>query len=179
MNNKHTYAKISKDINNNYYKVIITNTFETNGWFGAVKEHKDEYEIPFVFKTADIAKDFVSMLPDSIEEVTIKQYRCEHCHLCYASYKTYKLTIGEFKIYIQWNDTTQESSGFLTDKVHIKPKTNVVKYFTTYIRPNSYQGGFHTEQSAEFLTNVVGWLKDAKREKDALHEEYNFELVQQ
>lgn len=177
--NKHTYAKIVKDINSNHYKVIITNTFETGKWFGGIKEHKDEYEIPFVFKTAAIAKDFVSILPDAIEKVSIKQYRCEHCHLCYASYKTYKLTIGEFIVYVQWDDVAQEEAGFLTDKVYITPRKNVVKYFTTKIRPNSYQGGVYTDQSAEFLTNVVKWLKDAKCQRDALREEYNFELVQQ
>ena len=125
--NNHKYAKILKDSNSSFYKVIITNTYETGGLFGGIKEHKEEYEIPFVFKTSEIAKDFVSMLPDSIEEFNIKMHRCEHCHLCYASYKTYKLTIGDFTIYVQWDEVEQEEKGFLTDKVFINSKNNVVK----------------------------------------------------
>lgn len=178
--NNHKYAKILKDSNSSFYKVIITNTYETGGLFGGIKEHKEEYEIPFVFKTSEIAKDFVSMLPDSIEEFNIKMHRCEHCHLCYASYKTYKLTIGDFTIYVQWDEVEQEEKGFLTDKVFINSKNNVVKNFVDYIRPYTYQGGVYTGSNrSDFLTDIVKMLKKAKSEKDALREEYNFELVQQ
>ena len=107
-------------------------------------------------------------------------HRCEHCHLCYASYKTYKLTIGDFTIYVQWDEVEQEEKGFLTDKVFINSKNNVVKNFVDCVRPYTYQGGVYTGTNrSDFLTDIVKMLKKAKSEKDALREEYNFELVQQ
>ena len=100
--NEHTYATITKLDNSELYKVVIKRTWDTDGIFG-VKSHEDIEEIPFIFTSNEVAKDFVSILPDKIEKTSIKSYLCETCHLCYVSYETYKLTIGNFEVYVKWN----------------------------------------------------------------------------
>ena len=122
--NEHIYATIKKLDNYELYKVVIKRTWNTNGIFG-VKSYEDIEEIPFVFLSDEIAKDFVSVLPDKIEKISIKKYACEICHLCYVSYETYKLIIGNFEVYVKWNWTNRHrDDGIITTRTFLKPNKN-------------------------------------------------------
>lgn len=179
MTNKHTYANISKDLDTGWYKVTITNTYDDVTLFGSAKEYKDANELPFVFKSADIAKDFISILPDNIELVNIKEYRCEHCHLCFGSYETYKLSIGDFEVYIKWQSHDHIDKGLFVDKNYMKTTNHVVDGFTTSIKPTSYRG-YDVCNSTLYsnLTELINKLKAERNYIDSQKEEYNFELVQ-
>ena len=176
MTNEHTYVKIVKDSDNLYYKITITKT--GTGIFGSKEEVQ---EIPFVFRSAELAKDFVTMLPDVIEKVTTNAYRCNVCHLCKASYETYKLTVGEYEVYIRWQGTRRNEGGFLSDKRTLVPIANVVKSFVTNIRPSDYRGYDVTYDGYEYekLTDLINKLRKDKSDLESQKEEYNFELVQQ
>ena len=175
MNNEHTYVKITKDVDNGYYKAVITKT--GIGIFGS-KENVQE--IPFVFKSADIAKDFVSILPDIIEKTTINSYRCNFCHLCKSSYETYKLTIGEYEVYIKWENARRYEGGFLSDRIAIKTTNNIIKSFVTNIKPTDSRGyDITNDYEYEKLTDLINRLKKDKSDLESQKEEYNFELVQQ
>ena len=177
MNNEHTYAKITKDHTNLYYKVIITKTGTTT--FG---NKENEWEIPFVFRSAEIAKDFISILPDKIKNVDITEYKCGICHLCKSIYKTYKLTIGEFNVYIRWQGTRRISSGFISDRVTLTPIENVVQSFVTEIKPTDSRGydvKWNHNYEYEKLTDLINRLKKEKTDLESQKEEYVFELVQQ
>ena len=108
MSDKHTYVKIARSDNGYGYEVTITKTGISNGIFGS-KNINEAQKVPFIFKTLEIAKDFVSVLPDVIEKINIKAYRCQVCHLCFASYETYKLIIGNYEAYIKWDETNNIS----------------------------------------------------------------------
>ena len=177
MSNEHTYVKIVKDTDNLYYKITITKTGV--GIFGRKEEAQ---EIPFVFRSAELAKDFVTMLPDVIEKATTNTYRCNFCHLCKASYETYKLTVGEYEVYIRWQGTRRNSGGFLSDRSTIIPIANVVQSFVTEIKPTDSRGydvKWNREYEYEKLTDLINRLKKDKSDLESQKEEYNFELVQQ
>lgn len=173
--NQHTYAKIIKDENCYLYDVIITKTYDENG-----KHHEKSEKLPFSFKSLDIAKDFITVLPDKIEKVSNKLYRCDHCHLCFTSYDTYKLTVGNFVAYIKWSDTETHNLGFIVARWHMQSSNNVVEGFVNNIKPRSW-GGFTAEDDMEFaaLSHLIDDLKEHMRFQNKEREEYNFELIQQ
>ena len=70
--NEHTYVTIKKLNNSELCKVVIKRTWDTDDILG-IKSHEDIEEIPFIFLSDKIAKDFVSVLPDKIEKTSIKR----------------------------------------------------------------------------------------------------------
>jgi len=174
--NEHTYATIKKLDNYELYKVVIKRTWDTNGIFG-IKSHEDIEEIPFVFLSDEIAKDFVSVLPDKIEKTSIKKYECEICHLCYVSYETYKLIIGNFEVYVKWNWTNRHRDGFLTTQTFLKPnkKEPVAESFMLKGTPQRYTNGIITTGEYKKLSELISYLKD--KEKIENSNEQTFELI--
>ncbi len=173
--NEHTYVTIKKLDNSELCKVVIKRTWDTNGIFG-VKSHEDIEEIPFVFLSDEIAKDFVSVLPDKIEKASIKRYECEVCHLCYVSYETYKLIIGNFEVYVKWNWTNRKIRNTFTSRTFLKPnKTPVVESFMLNGTPERYTNGIITTGEYKKLSELINYLKDKEDKK--ISNEQTFELI--
>ena len=175
--NEHTYATIKKLDNYELYKVVIKRTWDTNGIFG-IKSHEDIEEIPFVFLSDEIAKDFVSVLPDKIEKTSIKRYECEICHLCYVSYETYKLIIGNFEVYVKWNWINRDRDyGFIRTRTFLKPnkKEPVVESFMLNGTPERYTNGIITTGEYKKLSELINYLKDKEDNKNS--NEQTFELI--
>ena len=176
--NEHTYATIKKLDNYELYKVVIKRTWDTNGIFG-VKAHEDLKEIPFIFLSDEIAKDFVSVLPDKIEKTSIKRYECEICHLCYVSYETYKLIIGNFEVYVKWNWTNRDKDEFFTTKIFLRPnkKEPVVESFMLNGTPERYTNEIITTGEYKKLSELINYLKDKEDNKIKNSNEQTFELI--
>ena len=181
--NEHTYATIKKLDNYELYKVVIKRTWDTDGVFG-IKSHEDIKEIPFIFLTDEIAKDFISVLPDKIEKTSIKRYECEICHLCYVSYETYKLIIGNFEVYVKWQWTNRHRGGVFTTRSFLKPvKTPVVESFILDGTPDRYTNGIiSTKEEYKKLSELINYLKDKEDKKIKNNNkqsfEQTFELIQ-
>lgn len=179
--NEHIYATIKKLDNSELCKVIIKRTWDTDGIFGT-KTHEDIEEIPFIFTSNEVAKDFVSVLPDKIEKTTIKRYECETCHLCYVSYETYKLIIGNHEVYIKWNWTTRHRNvGFLiSTRTFLKPNKNepVVESFMLNGTPQKYTNEIITTGEYKKLSELINYLKDKENKKIENNNEQTFELIQ-
>lgn len=174
MENIHTYAKITKDETHPWYYVLTYKQTEYSN------ELIDVKQIPFVFQSIDVAKDFVSVLPDKIEEFEVKDYDCDICHLCYKSYKTYKLTIGNIIAYIRWEDTTYKTTDFFGTRKHIKTTNNLVKDFVYGVNNSvgSY-GNLYGDHSSYMLSEILAYVKAKEDAKKKNQEEYTFELVKQ
>ena len=174
--NEHTYATIKKLDNYELYKVVIKRTWDDNGIFGA-KSHEDIEEIPFVFLSDEIAKDFVSVLPDKIEKTSIKRYECEICHLCYVSYETYKLIIGNFEVYVKWRWTNRHRDGIFTTKYFLQPNKNepIVESFILNGTPEKYANEIITTGECKKLSELINYLKDKEDKK--ISNEQTFELI--
>ena len=172
--NEHTYVTIKRLHNQELYKVTIKRTWDTDGIFG-VKTHEELEEIPFIFTSNEVAKDFVSVLPDKIEKTTIKRYECETCHLCYSSYETYKLIIGNFEVYVKWNWATRHRAGIFTTRTFLKPNKNepVVESFMLNGTLNKYSNAILTTGEYEKLSELINYLKDKENSN-----EQTFELIQ-
>jgi hypothetical protein len=178
--NEHTYATIKKLDNYELYKVVIKRTWDTNGIFGK-KSHEELQEIPFIFLSDEIAKDFVSVLPDKIEKTAIKKYECEICHLCYAAYETYKLTIGNFEVYVKWNWTNRYvNDDFIGTRTFLKPnkKEPIVESFMLNGTPERYTNGIITTREYKKLSELIKYLKDNEDKKIENNNEQTFELIQ-
>lgn len=174
--NEHTYATIKKLDNSELCKVVIKRTWDVDGIFG-VKTHEDIEEIPFIFLSDEIAKDFISVLPDKIEKTTIKRYECETCHLCYVSYETYKLIIGKFEVYVKWNWTNRHRTGVFTTRTFLKPnKTPVVESFMLNGTPQKFTNEIITTGEYKKLSELINYLKDKEVNKNS--NEQTFELIQ-
>ncbi len=172
--NNHTYVKIIKDNKTNCYNVILTKTYDTI--FG----HKENVEeIPFCFTTLDGAKDFVSILPSNIKKCSQKTYKCEHCHICYNAYETYELTVGDYKIYVKWNETFKKDGIFYRETR--KPYNNIVYSFYSPVVGNRVDDNYEWNMEYPTLSELVKKLNEHKseREKKEKVEEYNYELVSQ
>ena len=173
--NEHTYATIKKLDNSELYKVVIKRTWDTDGIFG-IKTHEELKEIPFIFLSDEIAKDFISFLPDKIEKTIIKRYECETCHLCYVAYETYKLIIGNFEVYIKWNWVHRHSAGFFTTRTFLKPnKTPIAESFMLNGMPERYTNGIITTGEYKKLSELINYLKDKEDNKNS--NEQTFELI--
>lgn len=178
--NEHTYATIKKLDNYELYKVVIKRTWDTDGIFGK-KSYEELQEIPFIFLSDEIAKDFVSVLPDKIEKTTIKKYDCEICHLCYAAYETYKLIIGNFEVYVKWNWTNRRSDDdFIGTRIFLKPNKNepIVESFMLNGTPEKYINRINTTGEYEKLSELINYLKDNEDKKIENNNEQTFELIQ-
>ena len=172
--NEHTYATIKKLDNLELYKVVIKRTWDIDGIF-VVKSHEEIKEIPFIFLSDEIAKDFISVLPDKIEKTTIKSYECETCHLCHVSYETYKLFIGNYEAYVKWNWVNRHSTGVFTTRTLLKPnKTPVVESFMLKGTPEKYTNGIITTGEYKKLSELINYLKDKENKKI---NEQTFELI--
>lgn len=176
--NEHTFAKISRDCNG-YYEVTIIRSYDT------ILGHKDDIEkLPFRFKNADIAKDFVSMLPDSIEKVGIKKGCCDICKICYVKYKTYKLTVGQYEVFVKWDEIKPTVFDFMNSQIIWNTKNNIVKSFTPSIEITKFRNPEYSSDTSnikfgterEKLSDLIELLK-SKDISDK--EEYTFELIKQ
>lgn len=179
--NEHTYATIKRLHNQELYKVTIKRTWDTNGLFG-VKTHEDIEEIPFIFTSDEVAKDFISVLPDKFEKASIKRYFCDTCHLCYSSYETYKLNIGNHEAYIKWNQTTEDKEGFFTTKYFLQPNKNepVVESFMVDVSFEEDKNKIKAICEYKKLSELINYLKDKEKEDKKIenNNEQTFELIQ-
>lgn len=187
--NEHTYATIKKLDNSELCKVVIKRTWDTDGIFG-VKNHEDVEEIPFIFTSNEVAKDFVSVLPDKIEKTTIKGYECEPIYfLSYVSYETYKLIIGNFEVYVKWNWVNRHIyDGLLIKRTLLKPnKIPVVESFMLNVKsfklklngmPEKYTNEIITTGEHKKLSELINYLKDKENKKIENNNEQTFELIQ-
>lgn len=176
--NEHTYATIKRLHNQELYKVTIKQTWDTDGIFGT-KTHENIEEIPFIFTSNEVAKDFVSVLPDKIEKASIKRYECEPCHLCYVSYETYKLIIGNFEVYVKWTWVHQNAGIILTQTI-LKPVENepIVESFMLNGTPERYTNEIITTGEYKKLSELINYLKDKEDKKIENNNEQTFELIQ-
>lgn len=185
MIDKHTYVNIVRSEGTNYYKVIITKSFDIS-MFGKTKHYETNKMIPFYFKNKDIAKDFCNILPDKISKITfkIKWYWWPKEYI--KKYITYELTVSNHKIYIYWDELNKEQN-FGDNRVEktIISKNNIVKYFVTDVmlyeddNPCESSGPyFHMGENYEKISDLINYLnKDTIYSKNA--EEYKFELIAQ
>lgn len=188
MVDKHTYVNIIRSEGTNYYKVIITKSFDIS-MFGKTKHYETNKMIPFYFKNKDIAKDFCNILPDKISKITFKtkwnRWGDWELKDHIKKYITYKLTVNNHKICIYWDELNKEQN-FTADKVvkTITSKNNVVKYFVTDIV--LYKDGIqdyndpysNVDETYEKMSDLINYLnKDTIYSKNA--EEYKFELIAQ
>ena len=158
------------------YVKLSLNEHDTDGIFG-VKSHEDTEEIPFIFLSDEIAKDFISVLPDKIEKTPIKRYECATCHLCYVSYETYKLIIGNFEVYVKWNWTNRHrDDGLIRTRIFLKPnKTPVVESFMLNGTPERFTNTILTTGEYKKLSELINYLKDKEKIKNS--NEQTFELI--
>lgn len=177
--NEHTYATIKRLHNQELYKVTIKRTWDTDGIFG-VKSHEDIEEIPFIFTSNEVAKDFVSVLPDKIEKYSVKRYICDPCHLCYSSYETYKLTVGNHEAYIKWNQITEDRDGFFTTRYFLLPNKNepTIESFVLDAFLDEYSNKIKGTCEHKKLSELINYLKDKEDKKIENNNEQTFELIQ-
>ena len=176
--NEHKYAKITRDCNG-YYEVAITLSYDTA--FG----HKEDIEkLPFRFRSAEIAKDFVSILPDNIEKTDIKKGCCRNCPICYVKYKTYKLTLGKYNVYVKWEDIEPTRFDFMNGQIIWHTRNNIVKSFVSQVTITKFQKLNYSNDThnivfgteCEKLSDLIEKIKD---KNDIDPEEYTFELIEQ
>ena len=187
--NEHTYAIIKRLHNQELYKVAIKRTWDTDWLFG-IKTHEDIEEIPFIFTSNEVAKDFVSVLPDEIKKTTIKGYDCETSYfLSYVSYETYKLIIGNFEVYVKWNCVNRHrDDGLLIKRTFLKPnKISVVESFMLNVKsfklklngtPQKYTNEIITTGEYKKLSELINYIKDKEDKKIENNNEQTFELIQ-
>lgn len=175
MENLRTFAKIVKNENDNYYKVMIISSYDTI--FGHKEQTKN---LPFEFNSLEVAKDFVSMLPEKMEEVTVKKHTCDVCHLCWMGYTTYKLQVGNYEVYIKWEANSLKASkkDEFVQRTKYYPERMLVRGFVSnIIIPKKIYGYSDIDFDNEYakLTDLIKFLDAGTEEKR--NNEHIFELV--
>ena len=175
---KHKFVNI-KAVNidgNKLYKVTIRNTYKLQ-IFGNVYDKIKEEELPFLFKTIDIAKDFASILPSKIEKYKAKYSMCKGCPIGCGSktYETYELTIGDYKAYVKWdkNDIQYRSLGSRRKYVSEHGIVDVFMDDITVCSDGKPCGSTQFEKLSELVQYI-----DSKKNENRYNEIYDYELVE-
>jgi len=186
----HTYVNISSIITSlkeKAYKITLTCTYKYK-LFGKIIEKEKVEEIPFYFKTLDIAKDYCMILP-RYEKCTKKNVLF-HDIACIdiSKYETYKVILDDNReLYIKWNHTNQHIIKGMISKKESFTMDNVVDGFSTEVEVYrfypDYSDGCVFENIRENLTNAIQEL-DKKRKQHITNkrptyssgESYDFEL---
>lgn len=182
---KHIYVNIVRSEGADYYRVILTKTCDIIAFNTVIKHDETIEEIPFYFKSLDMAKDFCNMLPNKITKKVLKR-NIEGRHNSYVrTYTTYELTCcNNKKAYIYWDKVKILKNASYATKVDVISETNVVNYFVPSISlydtedSNSSGAYYPYNENYEKLTDLINYLnKDTRFSKN--EEEYKFELIAQ
>ena len=128
MKHTHTYVDINGIILDKvtYYVVTFTKVYEMSLFGKVIKEIKKIQEVPFVFKSYEIAKEFCELNP------LYKQYtfsQSSRYDTYRTTYETYKLVLNnKVNVYIIW-DHLNGTYNFAQAEFHTDDSYPIVKGF--------------------------------------------------
>jgi len=176
MKHTHTYVDINGIILDKvtYYVVTFTKVYEMSLFGKVIKETKKIQEVPFVFKSYEIAKEFCELNP-VYKQITFSQ--SSKYDVYNTTYDTYRLILNnKVNAYIVWEHLTGTynfaHAEFHTDKSYpivkgfIKDELNNIKLPTTY---STISTGPQTPNMVEKLSDIFAISKD----------KHHFELIEQ
>jgi len=160
------------------YKVFLVYQ-EDKYMFGKIVSSKNcEEEIPFLFRSLDSAKDYVSICPQ-YKNVCI----CNNDYSSGVEYQTYKLSIGENEIgYIEWVDSCiHKSEEGCYISFTIDNDFPIIYKFVKNINIDSWENTWHVsdidfDSRCDLISSLV---KYKGNDKEKILEEYRYNLVQE
>jgi len=124
------------------YRVSIVHSYKIKR-FGKLYDKKKVEELPFLFSSIEVAKDFCTIMP-KIEKTTLYVRHGNNWmydNWIYIKYKTYKLSIGDnHKCYIKWENeyTKKHSIGVAYSTIYSNSKTPIIKNFVEKFELSSF-----------------------------------------
>ena len=159
------------------YKVFLTVQKDSYVFGKIISSKIYEEEVPFLFKTLDTAKDYVSICPE-IKKIDIRNVECDTS----VTYKTYELSLNKNIIgYIEWNaNCVHKHDNRCHITFYVDDEFPIVYKFAKNINPSYWENTWSVSNikfdfDYELLTELV---KKYNNEETVL-EEYKYSLVQE
>lgn len=130
--NKKTYVDIEEISYNRRYRVSFITTYDVTFLGKYIKSKTETSEVPFLFNSLDVAKDFCEVNPKICHTYMVEGDSDERR----VFYETYQLVVNNRKYYVRWEDYSIKTDDSYNMSFDILPHPVVNSFVDDVILPS-------------------------------------------
>lgn len=169
-----TYVDIEEVSYNRRYKVSFITTYDITFLGQYIKTKTEIDEVPFLFNSLDIAKDFCEVNPE-IKHMYVVNSEDESRKVYY---ETYRLEVNKQKFYIKWEECSIKIDDSYNYSFDLRPD-KIVNAFVSWIGLNDWMHtyGLNNVYFSNEFSKLSELVNIKLNKKNSNNKHWRFELV--